>query len=308
MKDNENRIIKPIFMSGFGSQISMMDGLFGRVLSLFLYISNGCDNDCIFCRRKYGQPSFLSELRGMIRENLKHHIRKLTLVGNEVLSYPHIFSVLESARNNFFQEVEIMTSGNRLSDFRFAERLVDAGVTSFSFPIFSLSARLHDAITQRKGSFYEVMRALRNLARLREHKRVQIYLHTNLLKQNITSIKALTWYAHKVAHIPFCVFPIRPKSSHIAYKDLMPTYSEIVKHFKGNDIPFVGFPLCIVERVSHTLLLAASSISDSMKIYLLDQNFKKTKKCRTCRFLSQCMGVFDEYLTLYSDKELKALP
>jgi hypothetical protein len=91
--------------------------------------------------------------------------------------------------------------------------------------------------------------------------------------------------------------PVRAKMSNFAYQDLVPSYQTMIN--KLNTEYLVGFPLCITSKIQKKMIADASLISDSMKIYLLDQNFVKLKKCRSCPVYKKCPGTFRKYLEIY---------
>jgi MoaA/NifB/PqqE/SkfB family radical SAM enzyme len=100
-----------------------------------------------------------------------------------------VIKILELCRENGFRDVEIMTSGNRLSDKNLVRRLAGIGINiTFSLPIFSKDPIVHDSITQTPGSLQKVLKGLDNI---KPYKNLDAIIHTNLLKQNLGSMEDL---------------------------------------------------------------------------------------------------------------------
>jgi hypothetical protein len=96
--------------------------------------------------------------------------------------------------------------------------------------------------------------------------------------------------------------PIRPKDSQIQYEDLVPRYEDMVLKLHGRVNSLLGFPLCVISKIQEKILLPEEEIADSMKLYLIGQNFVKLKRCSECRLKHKCAGTFKEYIKIFGDK------
>ena len=161
---NENPAMKQLLYSDFSTQDAFKKEKGIGIESLFLYIDTNCDNNCIICRKKIKKNSNISIIEKKLSKNLFLKKKKISLIGNDVLIHENIKQILELCKKYGFKEVEIMTSGHRLSDNHFVKDLGDIGINIiFSLPLFSAKSSLHDKITQNLGSFNMVISGLKNI-------------------------------------------------------------------------------------------------------------------------------------------------
>jgi sulfatase maturation enzyme AslB (radical SAM superfamily) len=301
INSNEHPMLIPLIKGDFKSQKEHADRL--KIGSLFLYIDGPCANDCIFCVQKKGTAQadlFTAWLK--LQENRALGMKKLCIIGNDPLLYPQIFEVVELAKKYGFEAIEIMTSGESLADTAFTRRLVQAGVNSFSLPLFSHTGRVHDTIVGTRGSHTKVLRGIENASR----NNALVFIHTNVLKQNLRHLLPLEGFVKQKLGKPFVALPVRPKTANLPIQKLMPSYRDMAGLLQGVDC-LVGFPLCIVKKIQKDLLKCADEIADSMKIYLLDQRFIKFKACTGCLFADKCLGVIGGYRTLYGTEGIRRI-
>jgi len=289
---NEHPALIPIVRGNFREQRRVLKK-FG-IDSLFLYLDGPCLNDCLFCKQKNDPPAEMFRIEPLIADAQRVAPSRLCLIGNDPLLHPRIATILAMLKKSGFRSLEIMTSGEKLSDKDFCKRLIASGGSVFSLPIFGTERKLHDAIVGKKGSFSRLMKAIDNILSCGG----RAFIHTNLIRHNLVNILELEHFVTRRLQLPFVVLPIRPKSSNRPFGELMPSYGEVIKKTRGVS-SLMGFPLCVVKKVQKELLLPAGRISDSLKFYLLDQRFVKTTICRPCRYITQCAGLFGEYIHLY---------
>jgi len=299
VESNEHPLFIPIIKGDFFTQRSFLKKI--GIDALFLYINISCLNNCLFCKqKKVDRASNLFKIKFKLKNNLKIKAKKLCIIGNEPLLHPEIIQIVELARECSFKEIEIMTSGEFLCDENFAREIVARGVSSFSLPLFAQEENIHDFIVGRKGSFPRVMRGIENVL----NYGARVFAHSNLIKQNMSCLRDLERFVKEELKLPFVILPIRPKTANLFFKDLMPSYAEIIKNLQGID-SFLGFPLCVTRRVQKDMFKSKEEISDSMKLYILDQKFFKVKLCKECLYFNKCLGLFKEYIGIYPLDEIK---
>lgn len=295
---NEHPQFIPIIKNEFIVQHEKLSPL--GINAVFLYIEGPCGNDCLFCKRKEGS-SFddLFIIEQKLQRNLKLSLKKLCLIGNEPLFHPDIINVIKIAKRCRFEEIEILTSGELLSSSVFLENILKAGASSFSMPIFASESFLHDHITGSKSSHEKLLKAISNI----QKAGAEIFLHTNLLKQNIDDMIYLQHLVKNILGLPFVILPIRPKTANLSFAQLMPDFEEIKSKLSGAT-SLLGFPLCVTKEIQDNIFPPSCDISDSMKLYFLDQKFIKAKKCASCCYVNRCAGFFKESYDLFSSKHI----
>ena len=297
-QSNEHPVLIPVLKSDLKTQQKILKKI--GINSSFLYLDGTCGNKCIFCLSKndlhYSDP-FKSER--LIEKNKDLKNNKLCIIGNDPLLHPDIVTIVESARRFHFKKIEIMTSGEVLADKGFTKKLIDSGVSSFSLPLYSDIAQIHDFIVGLKGSHPKVLKGVENVL----NNKGKVFIHSNLLKQNLDYLKKLEGFVKNVLGSPFVILPVRPKSSNLPYEDLVPSYNDIVMKLEGVS-SLMAFPLCIIKQVQENIFKDESEIADSMKLYVLDQKFFKPQKCRRCTNYLKCVGIFKEYGQMYGVEAL----
>jgi len=265
----------------------------------YLHIQNNCLNNCIFCKNKDLETTTLELIELKLKNNLKYGLKKLCLIGNEPLNHPRILEILELCNKYGFNDIQVMASGMFLKDPGFVKQLRERNVASVSLPIYSNKEKIHDRVVQRKGDFSDLMVGIDNIKKTD----IEVFLHTNVLKQNIDNLNELEYYVLNNITDKFCVLPIRCKASNLFYRELIPSYSEMIEKLRIHSL--VGFPICIIDRIQEKRFLNSDKISDSMKVYLLDQNYVKHQKCRKCEYKLHCPGFFKEYAKIYGVEKIK---
>lgn len=301
LDSNEHPLLIPVVRGDFGKQNDILPGL--GINSLFLYVEGPCLNDCIFCRQKedFGY-SDIFKIQAQLQRNAELKASRLCIIGNEPLAHWGISKIVSLAVKCGFSKVEVMTSGEGLCDKEFTSELIKSGVSSLSLPVFSDKASQHDMIVGRRGSFRRLMEGINNAKNLG----AEVFVHSNLLKQNIDSLIPLERLVRKGLKLPFVILPIRPKSANMSFKDLMPPYKDILAKLSGIN-SLMGFPICVTAKVQEKALKNKEDISDSMKLYILDQKFIKINICRGCRYKNSCLGFFREYADIYGVGEISAI-
>ena len=298
---SENRVLRGgLLRAKLAEQDRFLRLRLPGVESVFYFVRSGCLNDCIFCKRKIDDPGqTLAEVTAFLKENLRVKRRRIALVGNEPLLHPHILEIVRLCRRHGFEEVEVMTSGTLLSDPARARALKAAGATAFPIPLYSADPDEHDALTGRRGSFQESVRGIENLRRLG----VKVFVHANLMRQNIGAIAGLERLVAREWGLPFAVLCLRPKdpdSMNLPFGALDPSYREILDAGLKVD-RLVGFPVCVSRRIQGESSVGTEGLADGIKIYLLHQNFVKPVSCAGCPDSACCVGTFREHLELYPD-------
>lgn len=301
LKSNEHPLFIPVVKGDFFLQKKLLDKV--NIGCLFLYLDGPCLNNCLFCKHKnQNDYSDIFKIEAKLNDNRQVKSGKLSIIGNDPLLHPEIADIVKASAEQGFKTIEIMTSGERLADKKFCRRLIENGVSAFSLPLFASRPDLHDYIVGREGSFSQVLKGIDNAI----IGKAKVFVHTNLIKQNIDCLKELEMFVKEKLGLPFIIFPIRPKSAGLPFSELMPSYAEVIEKLKGID-SLMGFPLCVVGKVQKNLVKSGDELSDSMKIYLLDQKFWKSEVCKQCKYYNRCLGLFKEYAAIYSIDNINPL-
>ena len=166
-----------------------------RFSDLAVTVDFHCNSACRFCIVQEGMNRYegLSpeRFRAAVEENRRTaKYRRLILTGGEVTLSKRLFEMLETARGAF-EHVRIQTNARRLASAEHTRALVDAGVDELFVSIHGHDAATQDDISQRPGSFAELLAGMTNA----REAGVLIVTNTVMTRRNL----------HALAHIPALV-------------------------------------------------------------------------------------------------------
>lgn len=260
---------------------------------LFLFLKGGCDLDCAFCKNKPEKDwQALEEIAASLNENAALRREKIALVGNEPLAHPGVVDVVRLCREKGFADIEIMTSGLRLAAL--AKPLAEAGVASYALALHGSTAKIHDAVVRRPGSFAAALRGAEAARALG----AKLFIHASACRANLADLPALEALC-RAKGLPFSIHPLRPKDPggmNVPYHEAAPDYAELRAALTGRVSSLTGFPSCVARDVQGTAACPADRVADSMKLYLHHQAFFKPAECGGCAERGACAGTFEEHL------------
>lgn len=262
-------------------------------------IRSTCEMDCIFCTRGRGgslpKPRPLSgaaEVERYIDEALAQGARVIRFGGDEPLTHPEVEAFIRRAREGG-AGVHLATSGLQLAERRRAEHLMHQGVTHVDLPIYGPSAEVHDAITERPGSFTALLGTLRALAGIG----LSFSLHSVLMRQNLAHVDELRRFVRSEFGLHNLGFAhLMPRNDSVDdYVTRMPSYAETTRAL-STDASLLGFPLC-AWRTSRTIDTSGAA----------KERVKPPAVCDRCRLAPSCPGTFRVHLRAYGLSELAPL-
>jgi len=289
-------------------------------LSSDLTLTLCCNNNCLFCPRKdflkYIACRSEKEIYRQIEEISKRSPR-IVLTGGEVTVYPKIFEVLKFCQKRF-KNIEIITNGRKLKDKNFLQKLISLGVNNFALSIYSLSHKIHDKITRRKGSCRETKQAIINLLEIGSLKDIRLRINITLNFWNkidiIDTIKRL--YVLGIRNFTISEeIVLNEKMKVLKLEEIRQILEEIFSlNLPKSQIFIKGFPFCVLSDITNSSkgrtknFLAEiiyepyrleSCINQDIRkkkyIKRFQDNFIKSSKCLSCIFASQCMGIQKYY-------------
>jgi radical SAM protein with 4Fe4S-binding SPASM domain len=151
-----------------------------------LAITYRCNNDCAHCynARERNFPELHTE-------NWKHILDQLWALG-----VPHIvFTGGEATLRNDLPELiahaesngqitGLNTNARRLSDPKYVQELVDAGLDHVQITLESCDEQIHDAMMRARGAFKQTIRGLKNVL----DTRLYVMTNTTMLRTNVHRI------------------------------------------------------------------------------------------------------------------------
>ncbi len=178
-----------------------------RFRDLAVTVDFHCNSACTFCIVQEGMNNYrgvpFDRFAAIVQDNLhSHKYDRVVFTGGEVTLEKSLFDFVRLARDSgAFHHVRLQTNGRKLADAAFAAELVEAGIDEFFISLHGDTAALHDAITQRPGSYDELIRGFENLAA----QPVRLITNTVLHRTNMSAIARIVdvAYAHGVGEMEF---------------------------------------------------------------------------------------------------------
>ena len=214
----------------------------------------GCNNDCSLCMLSgiksklplIGFDRYKKVIGDIVNDGV---FENLILSGAEVTTFGELDEFLQFAASfRWFKKIQIQTNGRRLSDRDYLEHLLDCGANEFFVSIHGIGD-IHDAITQRQGSYRETMEGIRNL----EHLHVNFVTNTVLTRANCDQIPQLMSHLCQTEtreiHL-WNFFPMQSKDTRnlvVPLREVLNLIPEILSRIEpsGKVLVLKAFPHCL---------------------------------------------------------------
>ena len=138
-----------------------------QIKSISLELTNRCNLLCKHCSTNASPNGEifldLNTVKKLLQESKKHGAKYLSLSGGEPLLHPQIAEILKYA-DNLNYKIDLYTSGIvdqiKLEDSKLMDSLKEY-VDTLIFSLYSDSKKIHDYITNVKGSFKRTLQAIK---------------------------------------------------------------------------------------------------------------------------------------------------
>lgn len=289
-----------------------------RFRDLAVTVDFHCNSACTFCIVQEGMNNYrgvpFERFVAITEENL--HSRKYDRVlftGGEVTLEKSLLQFVEHARRSgAYRHVRLQTNGRKLADAEYTRTLVDAGIDEFFVSLHGDTAALHDAITQRPGSYDELVRGLEHLARHPVRRITNTVLHrTNI--GAFTGIVAVA-SAHGVSEMEFWNY--LPMEDHADERNLiaplpaaMPTLRAALDRCAQLGIRAVTkyVPRCMLGEHGATL---DNSQPDTIIVESFWDEFPRFACLyeAECEHSEECLGLAHDYVRKFGWEETTLMP
>jgi MoaA/NifB/PqqE/SkfB family radical SAM enzyme len=131
----------------------------------WLRLTRACNNNCLFCLDKEmqnGQMVPLKEVLSELKKGRRQNFKQVILSGGEPTIHPEFLAIVNEARKNGFDRIQVITNGRMFSYEDFLRQAIAGGVNEITFSLHGHNEKLHDLQTGIKGSFCQAIKALQN--------------------------------------------------------------------------------------------------------------------------------------------------
>jgi cyclic pyranopterin phosphate synthase len=289
-----------------------------RFRDLAVTIDFHCHSACTFCIVQEGMNNYrgvpFERFVRIVDENLRSRkYDRVIFTGGEVTLEKSLPQFVSHARDSgAFRHVRLQTNGRKLADPEFTRMLVDAGIDEFFVSLHGDCADLHDRITQRPGSFDELLLGLQNLA---THP-VRRITNTVVHRTNIGAYDGIVGiaHAHGVSEMEFWNY--LPMEDHADERNLIAPLGEMMPSLRRalDRCAALGIrsvtkyvPRCLLGTYGATL---DNSQPDTIIVESFWNEFPRFACLyeAECEHSEQCLGLSHDYVRKFGWEEETLVP
>ncbi len=151
-----------------------------------LAVTYRCNNDCAHCynARERNFPELSTEQWFKVLDKLwSLGVPHIVFTGGEATLRSDLPELIKHAESNG-QITGLNTNARRLSDEKYVQKLVEAGLDHVQITVESYDEQIHDEMMQAKGAFRQTIAGLKNI--LQSH--LYVMTNTTMLRTNVHTI------------------------------------------------------------------------------------------------------------------------
>ncbi len=159
--------MKEATLKNFTKRLSQRTCEGRKLFSVMFELNWRCNLDCLFCYLTYAEratgpsqkPEMTTEqISEILRQLAEEGCYRVAFTGGEIFLRKDLYEIIACARR-FGLEVTLLTSGS-LIDEAAVQKLKELGVRRCSLSFHAMDEEIFDQVTQRKGSYRKVRRAV----------------------------------------------------------------------------------------------------------------------------------------------------
>lgn len=287
-----------------------------------------CNNRCGFCYNihKRGLPDRATgEIIKEIADARNRGSNYLEIIGGEETIRADIIDIVKFAEKLGFETIAMATNGRMFSNADFARQITAAGLNHVIFSMHGHNAKLHDGLTDVKGSFGQLLEGIRNTQGLA----VQIGSNTTIVKQNYKFLADIGNLLYKlgIRNAEFIFVDPSRGGAYEHFDEFVPRVSEAAAFIRkcldiGKNKGIIHWhiryvPLCYfldyrdqISELNEVKKFDSEHVAQDFRNTNVELSRKEVgrirpKKCRGCAEYNNCEGLWKEYYKHYGDKELR---
>ncbi|MBU1177439.1 radical SAM protein [Patescibacteria group bacterium] len=294
-----------------------------------IIIGYACNNRCRFCideSKRELHNKTTEEIKQEMIEAKKRGTTYIEFIGGETTIRQDIVELIKFAKELGFETINMATNGRMFSYLEYVKKVINAGLTDIIFSIHGHNAKIHDYLTQSKGSFDQLLEGLNNFKKLGFKK---IGSNTTIVKDNYKYLPQIGKFIFDqgIRNSEFIFVDPSYGAAYDNFNEIVPKISEISPYVKKcldigrkNKIPHWHIryvPLCYfqnylnqISELQEVATFKTEHLAPDFENFDVENSRKaigreKTERCKGCKLFDLCEGIWKEYLRHYGDKELK---
>jgi MoaA/NifB/PqqE/SkfB family radical SAM enzyme len=311
-----------------------------------LFTGYACNIKCKFCFYKGKKHVDINKLIAQqIVAGKKFGIKDWDISGGEPSILPYWFVILKILESMGFRNIACITNGYKFADQTFLRESMSRGLNELLFSLHGSNAEIHDKMTDVKGSYDKLTKAISNAV----YYGTKIRINVVVTKDNYKDLPKIAEYAKHLKPIAFNFLPFRlensaSKKNAVRYTNITPYIKEAINILLGNKIKIAirYVPFCLFEgyekNVAGYLQRAFDEfewneytirhfeavrfnrepseldcVTDKWKLEIesLHSSIKHvanhSTKCLACKYLHVCDGIWKSYAKVWGIDEFKPI-
>lgn len=268
-----------------------------------------CNNCCIMCTnvmppsKSYKEPTtkqIISQLN-----KLDKKINSILLTGGEPTLRKDLSYILGYINKNFPEtRIKLITNARLFYYSYFVKKFRRIRDLYIITELYGPNAKLHDYITQSKGSFNQTFKGIKNLL----DNNFKIELRVVISKLNYKDIMDIAeLYKKNFTKVEKIVmFPIdiignaykNKKKTFVKYSEIVPFIQKAVDILRSENVELYHTPYCVLNK-RYWKFVKGGTVPEGRRV--LDS------VCKGCQFSQKCPGIWKSYVNIMGVKESKTI-
>jgi len=298
---------------------------------LELHLTYTCPERCVFCSEEHRMdrykafPVTWGRVATVLRTMAERGVDSVHLTGGEPTIHPRFVQVCALAKK-LGMRTSIGTIGTMLSREDFARKALPV-LDEALFSLHGPDAATHDPLAGRDGSFERVTRAIETCVRLDPD--FGAFVNTVVTRRNVDQLPDTVALADRLGARLIVVSNTTPEGGGLDhYSDLAVPLTRLAEvlpvaaaRAERAVVRFFAVPLCVLGdrwTLSNDLHWdprvtvewqdqPGKVVFDGIYSWDPGRNRVQTETCEPCERKGVCFGVFDRYVALWGDSELRPL-
>jgi MoaA/NifB/PqqE/SkfB family radical SAM enzyme len=283
-----------------------------------------CNNNCLFCvqaHNKFKGNRTTEEIKKDLQESI-NRCDSVVFTGGEVTIRKDLLEIVRYAKQIGYSSIQIQSNCRMLSNMNLLKKLIKAGANEFGPALHGPTAEIHDKLTRAPGSFYQTLKAIKNLKQLNQN----ILTNTVVVKQNYKFLPEIATILSKLKVNTFQFAFVHPiGNAKKNYDEIVPKISLAAPYIhkalqigidNGIKVMAEAMPYCLMngyeqyisERfIPQTEIKTGISFDKNYTTTRINKGKTKFPKCKTCKYDKMCEGPWKEYPEEFGSNEFKPI-
>ena len=270
-----------------------------KLRNVFFETNDFCNNNCVYCDKKKGVAKSTEELKTDILK-IASRAHRITFCANEPLMRSDLLELVTYADKLRITKIQVETNARLFSYKSIINKFMRSRINKYIVPFFTSDEKLHDNITQTKGSFKQTVDGIRNICC---HNSSLVEVKVMLFDINYKGLESAVdlLLSIGVGRFSFVYEPNKNLEMPSLGK-LKPCLEKVLVKLSrlGKKFTVMGVPYCMIpdyeDGVDEIHLPFDEKYTFDGKTVNIGKERRKNKvkfdKCKKCKFNYICEGVW----------------